>query len=67
MLHRRSNRKGSRNWRHTSQSLQTASRKYKPGFGICFQSFGTTSTIHAFAGSYSLKDVLPALVPEHDL
>ena len=61
------NRSGSRNRGMAAQSSRSASRTYRLGCGICFLSFGTTSTIQRSAGRTRLKTVLPALVPEHDL
>ena len=46
------------------RSSRSGSRRFSGGSGTYCQSSAITSTIHAFGGSYSLKSVLPALVPE---
>ena len=44
--------------------LVGGSRRFSGDFGTCYRSSAITSTIRHLAGSYSLKSVLPALVPE---
>ena len=60
----RSNRRGSRNLRRGCPSSRNRSRQSNAVSGTCSPSSETTSIIQPFAGSYSLKAVLPALVPE---
>jgi hypothetical protein len=60
---RSSSRKGSQTLPRFCPSLQGASRKSKPGSGICSPWFGTMFTILRSPGLNSLKAGLPALVP----